>query len=174
MRRLTPGGGSTTTGPTKGDHPIAPLRSVVRGRRRPLRLLRPRPDLRIIGHSRDQVKRNFDYLDWIDRECCELDMEDARRARLGRLITKEKFKFTYTYDFGDNWGHEVLVERIMPPEAGDRTGHGGAISRPPVVRVPATDLRTSASRPDQRTGRGAAMECPERQPYPGRSAPAGP
>jgi hypothetical protein len=50
----------------------------------------------------------------------ELDMRDAGRARLGRLITKEKFKFTYTYDFGDNWEHEVLVERIMPPEAGER------------------------------------------------------
>jgi hypothetical protein len=48
----------------------------------------------------------------------ELDMEDASRARLSRLITNEKFKFTYTYDFGDNWEHQVLVEKIVPPEEG--------------------------------------------------------
>ena len=50
----------------------------------------------------------------------ELDMEDASRARLSRLIATEKFKFTYTYDFGDNWEHEVLVEKVVPPEAGQR------------------------------------------------------
>src|SRR5947209_13404990 len=49
----------------------------------------------------------------------ELDTEDASRARLSRLITNEKFKFTYTYDFGDNWEHEVLVEKIIPPEPGE-------------------------------------------------------
>jgi hypothetical protein len=37
----------------------------------------------------------------------------------------------YTYDFGDNWEHEILVEKVGPPEpglsylvslAGDRAG----------------------------------------------------
>lgn len=48
----------------------------------------------------------------------DLDMEDASRARLGKLVTKEKAKLRYTYDFGDNWQHEVLVEKILPPEEG--------------------------------------------------------
>jgi hypothetical protein len=30
----------------------------------------------------------------------------------------EKDRFTYTYDFGDGWEHEVLVEKILPPEPG--------------------------------------------------------
>ena len=48
----------------------------------------------------------------------ELEMEDAGRAQLGRLLTREKLKFTYIYDFGDNWRHEILVEKILPPEPG--------------------------------------------------------
>jgi len=48
----------------------------------------------------------------------DLDMEDDRRAKLSRLVRGEKFKFRYTYDFGDNWEHEILVEKILPPEEG--------------------------------------------------------
>ena len=48
----------------------------------------------------------------------ELDMKSDRRAKLSRLIRGEKFKFSYTYDFGDNWEHEILVEKILPPEDG--------------------------------------------------------
>ena len=48
----------------------------------------------------------------------ELDMEDDRKAKLNRLVPGEKFKFGYLYDFGDNWEHEIVVEKILPPEAG--------------------------------------------------------
>ncbi len=48
----------------------------------------------------------------------DLDMEDASRARLGRVAAREKAKLRYTYDFGDNWQHEVLVEKVLPPEEG--------------------------------------------------------
>ena len=27
-------------------------------------------------------------------------------------------KFVYEYDFGDSWEHELLVEKILPPEKG--------------------------------------------------------
>jgi hypothetical protein len=55
-----------------------------------------------------------------DTEMSESDMKNDRRAKLSRLVPGEKFKFRYTYDFGDNWEHEVLVERILPPEPGRR------------------------------------------------------
>ena len=58
-----------------------------------------------------------DYGD-LDMTGDELDMKDARRARLCRLVRGEKFKFRYTYDFGDNWEHEIVVEKILPPEEG--------------------------------------------------------
>jgi hypothetical protein len=48
----------------------------------------------------------------------ELDMESAGRAKLSDVIPKEKFKFGYTYDFGDHWEHEVLVEKVLPPGEG--------------------------------------------------------
>jgi hypothetical protein len=57
----------------------------------------------------------IDYGD-LDITGGELDMKDDRRAKLSRLIRGEKFKFRYTYDFGDNWEHEILVEKILPAE----------------------------------------------------------
>ncbi len=44
--------------------------------------------------------------------------KDERRVRLGQLLTAEKDKFGYEYDFGDSWEHDVLVEKILPPEPG--------------------------------------------------------
>jgi hypothetical protein len=52
------------------------------------------------------------------RGAAELDMEDAGRARLSDIIPGEKARFGYTYDFGDNWDHEVLVEKVLPPGEG--------------------------------------------------------
>ena len=58
-----------------------------------------------------------DYGD-LDMTGDELDMKDDRRANLSRLVGGEKFKFRYTYDFGDNWEHDIVVEKILPSEAG--------------------------------------------------------
>lgn len=48
----------------------------------------------------------------------QLDTEVADDATLGPLVPKEKIKFRYHYDFGDDWRHEILVEKILPPKAG--------------------------------------------------------
>ncbi len=48
----------------------------------------------------------------------DLDMEDASQVKLSQIASKEKAKFRYIYDFGDNWQHEVLVEKLLPSEAG--------------------------------------------------------
>src|SRR5206468_3227210 len=67
------------------------------------------------------------------RGAAELDMEDAGRARLSEVIRGEKAKFRYTYDFGDNWEHDVLVEKILPPGEGPKSPEclGGKRSCPP-------------------------------------------
>ena len=49
--------------------------------------------------------------DWVE-------MIDERRVTLSRIAPREKSKFEYEYDFGDSWAHEILVEKILPPEAG--------------------------------------------------------
>ncbi len=43
-------------------------------------------------------------------------VEDSRRYRLDKLGMSEKSKFMYEYDFGDSWMHEILVEKILPPD----------------------------------------------------------
>lgn len=45
---------------------------------------------------------------------------DERKVALGQLITAEKEKFHYVYDFGDDWAHEILVEKILPVEEGSQ------------------------------------------------------
>jgi hypothetical protein len=52
-----------------------------------------------------------DYLD-------DLEMRDERRVKLSQIVTGEGFKFRYEYDFGDDWMHQVLLEKILPPEPG--------------------------------------------------------
>ena len=32
------------------------------------------------------------------------------------LAVSEKVNFTYVYDFGDDWKHEIFIEKILPPE----------------------------------------------------------
>ena len=50
----------------------------------------------------------------------KMEGEDARRVTLATLVRSEKDKFFYEYDFGDGWDHELLIEKILPLEAGKR------------------------------------------------------
>lgn len=43
----------------------------------------------------------------------DLGLKDESKVRLGKLIPGEKFKFSYLYDFGDSWEHEILVEKVL-------------------------------------------------------------
>lgn len=45
--------------------------------------------------------------DWGD------DMRDARYIRLGAILARGETRFTYTYDFGDDWRHSVVVEEVV-------------------------------------------------------------
>ncbi len=42
--------------------------------------------------------------------------QNETRVRLKEVISREKMKFHYVYDFGDDWDHEILVEKILPPD----------------------------------------------------------
>ncbi len=41
---------------------------------------------------------------------------DERKVKLSQVVRKEKAEFIYTYDFGDDWRHKLLVEKIMPAQ----------------------------------------------------------
>lgn len=38
---------------------------------------------------------------------------DASTVTLENIITNTKEKFNYTYDFGDNWEHQIVVEKFL-------------------------------------------------------------
>jgi hypothetical protein len=40
--------------------------------------------------------------------------KNEKRFKLQQVAPREKMKFLYTYDFGDDWEHEILVEKILP------------------------------------------------------------
>ena len=48
------------------------------------------------------------------------EMNDETRFTLSQVVGAEQSSFTYEYDFGDGWGHALLVEKILPPEPGVR------------------------------------------------------
>jgi hypothetical protein len=47
-----------------------------------------------------------------------LEMRDEQNITLGQVAPREGARFDYEYDFGDGWEHQVLVEKILPPEPG--------------------------------------------------------
>jgi hypothetical protein len=46
------------------------------------------------------------------------DIINENQVRLDKLVPFEKSKFLYEYDFGDDWQHTILVEKILPAEDG--------------------------------------------------------
>jgi Plasmid pRiA4b ORF-3-like protein len=46
--------------------------------------------------------------------------EDERKSRLSSVLGKPGAEALYTYDFGDGWEHDIVVEKVLPPETGMR------------------------------------------------------
>ena len=46
----------------------------------------------------------------------DLGMVDAKRIRLASVVPSVGTTFTYVYDYGDDWEHELLLEAILTPE----------------------------------------------------------
>jgi len=54
-----------------------------------------------------------------DPEDAEWDIEkqDEEEISIGKIVKKgRKGRFTYEYDFGDSWEHEIVLEKILEPE----------------------------------------------------------
>ncbi len=63
----------------------------------------------------------------------ELKFYNAKRTKIESLLGEKHKNCIYTYDFGDNWRHEVAVEKILPPKKGQvyPVCVDGARHRPP-------------------------------------------
>src|SRR5947209_2102508 len=44
------------------------------------------------------------------------DHKSERSIKLSRIVAEGHTKFSYTYDFGDNWDHTIAVEKTLPAE----------------------------------------------------------
>lgn len=44
--------------------------------------------------------------------------EDEESLSLGELVQSDQRKFTYEYDFGDSWDHDILISKPKPPQKG--------------------------------------------------------
>lgn len=45
----------------------------------------------------------------------ELDLIDESKVKLAKLLKTEGESLVYVYDFGDDWRHDVVLEKILPP-----------------------------------------------------------
>jgi hypothetical protein len=48
------------------------------------------------------------------------EVQNEQYMSLQQVVSREKDKLIYEYDFGDSWEHELLVEKIRPLEEGKR------------------------------------------------------
>jgi len=42
------------------------------------------------------------------------DLKSERRVKLNQLLTREKDRLLYCYDFGDGWEHTLVLEKVLP------------------------------------------------------------
>ncbi|MCI0637014.1 MAG: plasmid pRiA4b ORF-3 family protein, partial [Actinobacteria bacterium] len=57
-------------------------------------------------------------------------VEPEKRHTIDRLV-RAKDRFTYVYDFGDGWTHDILVEKVSPGELAAPRCVAGARACPP-------------------------------------------
>ncbi|MBK6998428.1 MAG: plasmid pRiA4b ORF-3 family protein [Rhodoferax sp.] len=46
------------------------------------------------------------------------DMEDEALVKLNEVLVNEKYSIRYEYDFGDDWRHKIVLEKILPVDPG--------------------------------------------------------
>ena len=46
----------------------------------------------------------------------DLEIKNEQKVKLSKVVAGEKKKFLYTYDMGDSWEHEILVEKVLPSD----------------------------------------------------------
>ena len=72
----------------------------------------------------------------LDREFARMGMSETlneKKYTVADLAPAAKKKFIYEYDFGDGWQHDVVAEKVLPPDAAFKhpTCLAGANACPP-------------------------------------------
>ena len=50
----------------------------------------------------------------ISKDDFEQPEMDSMKTKLNKVFTKEKQSFIYIYDFGDDWIHKIVLEKLVP------------------------------------------------------------
>src|SRR5712664_2941945 len=88
---------------------IVSLKVTLRGTRPPVwrRLLMP--DEMTLGDLHQAIQAT---MGWHDEHLHAVDdVADENRLTLNSLLKSGVARFVYTYDFGDNWEHTVVIEK---------------------------------------------------------------
>jgi len=69
------------------------------------------------GHMHEfrTADRHFGIPDPEDRSM-GMQVENERSIRLSSVLRRAGAKLIYTYDFGDNWEHAVVLEKLLPAQ----------------------------------------------------------
>jgi hypothetical protein len=46
----------------------------------------------------------------------DLGFADERKVTLAEVLTRPGATMRYTYDFGDDWEHDIVLEKVLPPD----------------------------------------------------------
>jgi len=62
-----------------------------------------------------------------------MQVENERNIRLSSVLRRPGAKLIYTYDFGDNWEHAIVLEKLLPlmPGTTDPICIDGSLACPP-------------------------------------------
>jgi hypothetical protein len=62
-----------------------------------------------------------------------MQVENERNIRLGSVLRRAGAKLIYTYDFGDNWEHAIVLEKLLPllPDMTSPICIDGSLACPP-------------------------------------------
>lgn len=63
-------------------------------------------------------RQRFDVPDLEDRSMSRTGCVNERKVRLLDVLSKAGAKAEYTYDFGANWEHSIVVQKVLTPEPG--------------------------------------------------------
>lgn len=63
-------------------------------------------------HQFEKDEQSWGVPEW--DEDADFDWIDERKTRLGGVLCVEGDRLKYQYDFGDDWEHEVKLEKILP------------------------------------------------------------
>src|ERR1700680_1397531 len=144
---------------------IVSLKVTLRGTRPPVWRRRLLPGEMTLGDLHQAIQAAMGWHDghlhafdiggrqYGDRHIVD-DVADENRLTLNSLLKSGVARFAYTYDFGDNWEHAVVIEKRAP--AGEATSYPACVGGKRNLSARGLRRRLGLSAPARHSGRSGA------------------